>query len=193
MLLVGLALPYRVALVDEAWADAQRATTTRPNQRVMFAHGCCTHAIDDGQYVEIVVNHQWKEHLASTKHGLSLFENFNGLYFRADLPATPYAKSIYDAVVAGKIQHVCTVSKDTNAERIGDDVVVVRRANITALSLLVTSPPHSDHSWVSWSGPQAEARIQREATLAERRHLWALDPSLSADDVAARIAKLTGA
>ena len=162
MVVTGCALPFRVDIRDEA-----------RDERVQFSTGAFRQVIAGGAYVEVVVNHVWKEHLASTVHGLTLWETFAGLYFSARLPETPYATSIYDAVVAGTIQHVCALSLGTETEQ-HEDVVMVRTASLYAVNLLLSAPPHCPEAWVSWGGPPADKRIAKETAAAEQRHLWAL-------------------
>ena len=64
MLLTGLALPYRQGLAFEA-------TNESPKHISEFLHGSCRSSIQQN-YIEVIVNGIWKEHLASTKHGLTL-------------------------------------------------------------------------------------------------------------------------
>ena len=103
--------------------------------------------------------------------------------FNAVLPDTPFARSIYEAVKAKKITHVCPwySSADFYMERNRfDERRIYRRADVHALSLLITTPTHATTSWVTIGGPLAEQRIEREAALAEQKHLWALDPNVTA-------------
>lgn len=134
-------------------------------------------------YAEVVVNHAWREHLASTRHGLFLFETLAGLYFHARFPETTYAQAVYRAVAEGKIQHVCTLSTHTEGDDEGG-VLTIRRAELVGINLLIAATAHQPATWVQPAGDEAEHRIQVEADTAQSRALWALDVKVTASMVA---------
>src|SRR6266496_16167 len=133
MLLTGCLMPFRVDILEN-------------EKRVQFSTGAFRQVIKRNDYVELVVNHIWKEHLASTVHGLTLWETFAGLYFRAQLPNTVYAKSVYDAIIALKITSVCALSSETITEQY-NEIIMVREARLYAVNILVTAPAHCPQAW----------------------------------------------
>lgn len=184
MLITGCAMPYKVPAIDEARVFLEPDGTLRPltsDRQLLFAPGCFARALGAND-IEIVVNHVWKEHLASARHGLMLRETHAGLYFDARLPETPFAQSIYESIAAGKVKHVCALSAGTETHE-ENGILVVTFANLRAINLLVNAPPHQPNAWVMAAGPQAERRIKMEEAEAQRRELWSLESKFNAADV----------
>jgi phage head maturation protease len=180
MEITGLALPYGVLSAHpervELLTDGQvvQSTDAWP---LGYHFGCCANAIRAGQ-VELVVDNTWVEHLASQRHGLTLWETLSGLYFHARLPETPFARGLVAAVQRGKVG-CCPRSSRTQSERHGE-ALVIYAADVVEISLMVNGPPTFKQTWVSLAGESASARIARETAQAQARH-W---PGVREDSIA---------
>jgi hypothetical protein len=180
MLICGRALAYhREKHFEPSIRSTDESVERKAPTRVLFYSGACTDAIYERQPVEIQLNHARQHDLGATERGLHLFETIAGLYFYLRLPSTPFAESVYRAVVDAKIRYVCAMSNQTHGDEI-DGVFIVKRADLRALSLLITAPPHDPYTWVMVAGPEAEGRIDAEATAEASRQYWALDKSIPA-------------
>jgi hypothetical protein len=197
MLLAGLALPFCVEMTDDDLVcRSSEGTHTRQGRHVSFYPGCAASAIRANDIV-VTVNHCRDEDLGASPHGgLWLFETRAGLYFYLRLPSTPYARTIYQAVVDSKIRHICACSDGTEAEAHGNHLVI-RKANLRTITLLLGAPAHFPATWVAVAGPESEARVDREIACALRDQQTALDPSTprertELEKAQARIAFLEG-
>jgi hypothetical protein len=186
MLVVGLAMPFFSPCDDDAQvavgADGL-LTPVRSPRKIQFARGAFAHALTG--YVELVMNHVWVEHLASTKHGLQLFETAAGLYFHARFPETPFARNVYASIESGKIRHTCALSRHTECD--DGPILTVRRADLVAVNLLLVASAHQPLTWILPAGAEAEKRIAAEGAAAHGRALWALNRGISRSQLAAEL------
>jgi hypothetical protein len=128
----------------------------------------------------------------STTRRTAIAAALDQAHFQARLPDTAYASSIYRAVTAGKIRHVCCLSSSTECDDDGK-LLTVRRANLVAINLLLVASAHRPETWIMPGGPQADARIVTETAAAARRTYWALDDHVSRKQIIAELSKDTDA
>ena len=181
--IVGCALPFRQralmsTMVLTAYDGAQSAV---PAHAVEFAHGSCSVAIHHGR-IRLEVNNVAPEDFPSQQDGsLNVFENAFGVYLRGTLPDTELGRDVYDAIVSGKIQHLCCRSADSESQRDGETDVVFQ-ADLFRISLLFSARHHFASSWIWPAGPLAEERIRLEDEQARQIFWWALDGAITPED-----------
>jgi len=146
--LLGLCTPFWESKLED-----------RSGERLEYIPGCARLSIQRG-HIELLLEHQFFEYLADQKHQtLTVFEQPSGIYFRAELPETPFTRELVKAIDRGVIRHLCNHGTTHTKQSTEPNLWSVYAYDIHEISLLVSSAPCFASTWVMRDGLEARQRI----------------------------------